>query len=267
MIDDEHVINTLWIGGNLSLMEQLTLHSFVRFGHHVRLWHYEPISSEIPEEVELSDANLILSRSKVFSYKNKNQYGHGKGSFSGFSDIFRYKLLHDKGGWWVDMDVTCLKPFPKDVSYFFRTHHEFAMVGNVMKTKKNCPAMSACFQRSIETVDAQNTDWNKPISILNEEIENHNLSCFIKDDICNRDWFLDLIPFLISNKAVPENWLFIHWTNENFRSRNWDKNKFKINSRFGKLLFANKVLSDNFTFWQRIKNSLDFISFRKLLNI
>jgi hypothetical protein len=31
----------------------------------------------------------------------------GKGTYAGFSDLFRYKMLFDRGGWWVDTDVVC----------------------------------------------------------------------------------------------------------------------------------------------------------------
>ncbi|MBL0171623.1 MAG: hypothetical protein IPP90_12990 [Gemmatimonadaceae bacterium] len=37
--------------------------------------------------------------------------GFGQGSVSGFSNFFRYRLLHDRGGWWVDTDVVCLRHF------------------------------------------------------------------------------------------------------------------------------------------------------------
>jgi mannosyltransferase OCH1-like enzyme len=29
------------------------------------------------------------------------------GSYAGFADHFRYKLLLEKGGWWPDLDMPC----------------------------------------------------------------------------------------------------------------------------------------------------------------
>src|SRR5690606_11724688 len=130
------IINALWIGKHLSLIEILTIRSFLDNGHSFRLFVYEEIATPLPEGCELADANSILPESAVFRYKNKSQYGQGKGSVSGFSDIFRYKMLHDSGGWWVDMDVTCLKHFDFDEEYIFRYHHELPAVGNVMKCPK-----------------------------------------------------------------------------------------------------------------------------------
>ena len=52
----------------------------------------------------------------VFLYKR----GEGAGGVAGFSDLFRFQLLHEYGGWWVDTDVICLskrdRPSPKFIS-------------------------------------------------------------------------------------------------------------------------------------------------------
>ena len=36
-----------------------------------------------------------------------------------FSDLFRYKLLYELGGYWVDMDMICLRPFRFREKYIF----------------------------------------------------------------------------------------------------------------------------------------------------
>src|SRR3954467_14258102 len=95
------VINELWIG-QLSPVEQLCLKSFVAKGHNVHLYTYDAIEN-VPQGVTLQDAAQILPPSQIF----RNRRGRGKGSLAGFSDLFRYKLLLDKGGWWVDTDVFC----------------------------------------------------------------------------------------------------------------------------------------------------------------
>ena len=41
-----------------------------------------------------------------------------------FADIFRYQLLHKKGGWWVDTDVVCIKPFDFDADYVIASSYE-----------------------------------------------------------------------------------------------------------------------------------------------
>jgi mannosyltransferase OCH1-like enzyme len=84
-------------------MEQMCISSFLEHGHPVHLYAYEPIEG-VPEGTLLKDANEILPASSIFMYK---EYA----SYAGFSNFFRYKLLFEKGGWWVDTDMICVRPF------------------------------------------------------------------------------------------------------------------------------------------------------------
>ncbi len=98
------MIQTLWVEGRLSSMERLSLQSFLDHGHSVDLYHYGPVAG-VPVGVRLIDASVILPADRIFTYT-------GIGGLSGFANLFRYKLLLDRGGWWVDLDVVALKPFP-----------------------------------------------------------------------------------------------------------------------------------------------------------
>ena len=92
-------------------MEQLSITSFLANGHQFHLYAYESIVG-VPGGVTIMDANQILPQSRVFRYS-------GSGSFAGFSNFFRYKLLLDRGGWWVDVDTVCLRPFSFAGEYVF----------------------------------------------------------------------------------------------------------------------------------------------------
>ena len=110
---DLPTINALWIG-QLSPVERLCLGSFATQGHPVHLYAYDEIEN-LPEGVTIQDATQILPRELIFT----NQLGKGKGSLAAFSDLFRFKLLLDRGGWWVDADIFCLKPFHFTAPYVF----------------------------------------------------------------------------------------------------------------------------------------------------
>jgi len=99
-------IQSLWIGESLSNVEQLCIRSFLDNGHPFILYTYSHIKN-LPDGVTIEDANQILPANTIFTYKE----GWGKGSYAGFADLFRFTLLQKKGGWWVDTDVICLKPF------------------------------------------------------------------------------------------------------------------------------------------------------------
>src|SRR5215471_6623997 len=95
-------VQSLWIGTRLSTMECLSIASFVHYGHAFHLYAYDEIQN-LPSGVTVLDANEILPRSSIFTYR-------GNGSVAGFANHFRYKLLMDRGGWWADLDMVCLRP-------------------------------------------------------------------------------------------------------------------------------------------------------------
>ncbi|NBT58795.1 hypothetical protein EBT16_08435, partial [bacterium] len=97
-------LQTLWIGAQLKPLHTACLESFLRFGHTIDLYSYEAVNG-VPPGIQLKNAESILPAKKIFAY----QKGPGKGSFSAFSNLFRYTLLFERGGVWIDTDVFCLK--------------------------------------------------------------------------------------------------------------------------------------------------------------
>ena len=111
------IIQGLWVGPELSVMEQLSVSSFFHQGHQYHLYVYGDVK-KIPAGAVVKDGNEILPASRIFQYKQQ-------ASYSGFSNFFRYKLLLERGGWWVDTDTICLKPFDFSEEYVFSS--EMAM--------------------------------------------------------------------------------------------------------------------------------------------
>jgi hypothetical protein len=104
-------VQSLWIGPSLSTLERLTIASFLANGHGFHLYAYDHIAG-VPAGTEVMDAGRILPRSGVFRYS-------GNGSVAGFSNFFRYRLLLERGGWWVDLDTVCLQPLHFESEYVF----------------------------------------------------------------------------------------------------------------------------------------------------
>ncbi len=96
------IIQSLWIGKPLSNVEKLCIQSFLDHGHEFHLYVYDDVEG-IPDGTVVKDGNAIVSVDKIF-YTKRNQ-------IAPFSDYFRYTLLYKLGGWWVDMDFICIKPF------------------------------------------------------------------------------------------------------------------------------------------------------------
>ena len=167
MLAQNLTVHGLWIGERLSLMEQLTLRSFVACGHRFVLWLYGRLEEDVPPGVEVRDACTIIPRQRVFSYKA----GIRPGSYAGFSDLFRYKLLYDCGGWWSDLDVVCLKPLDLDAWYAFHPHIDLGLVGSVLKAPPRSELMRRCATWTAENVDEWNIVWTRPIRILVQEAQ------------------------------------------------------------------------------------------------
>jgi hypothetical protein len=102
--DKNRIVQGLWVGPRLSVMEQLSIRSFLANGHEYHLYAYEDVEG-VPPGAVLKDANAILDRSRIFTYRS----GYGKDSYAGFANFFRHQLLLTNGGWWVDSDVICVK--------------------------------------------------------------------------------------------------------------------------------------------------------------
>jgi mannosyltransferase OCH1-like enzyme len=128
-IDGNRIIQGLWIGSRLSTMEQLSISSFLRHEHEYHLYAYNELAN-VPAGTVIKDANEILPASSIFQYKNRPSY-------AGFANYFRYKLLLERGGWWADADLVCLRPFD------FPEEHVFSSELNVGHEIVNCGAIKA----------------------------------------------------------------------------------------------------------------------------
>lgn len=107
------IIQGLWIGSELSVMEQMSLSSFIAKGHEYHLYVYDDVKN-IPAGAVVKDAAEILPANRIFQYQQRPSY-------AGFANFFRYKLLLERGGWWADADIICLRPFDFSEEFVFAT--------------------------------------------------------------------------------------------------------------------------------------------------
>ena len=107
---DNKIIQSLWIGNELSSVEQLCINSYLKNDHEFHLYAYKDIKN-VPKGTTVKDASEIIPSEEVFMYST--------GTYSVFADWFRWKMLYEKGGFWVDMDQICLKHFDFDTDLIF----------------------------------------------------------------------------------------------------------------------------------------------------
>lgn len=97
------VFQGFWHGPPLGLLREACLHSFIRMGHTFELYTYAPIC--VPDGIVLKNAEEIIPLDQMFYFDNPET---GLKDLGPFSDLFRFKLLSDRGGWWIDVDTVCL---------------------------------------------------------------------------------------------------------------------------------------------------------------
>lgn len=217
------LIQSLWVGNKLSQMELLCLNSFVFHGHPFDLYCYEPLDN-IPEGVNLKDANQIIHESKVFKYIDRDTY-------SGFANLFRYTLLAQKGGIWVDTDVICMKPleFPND--YMFATEHGGLITNCVIQVPRNSPLMQATLAQA-EIFDTNNMTWGQiGPGFFDGLVRQHDLARFAvgADAFCPIHYpsyaaYLSA-DGMQTHKDVIDKAYGLHLWNEMWRRKKVDKNQ------------------------------------------
>lgn len=124
-------------------MERLSASSFVQNGHEFHLYSYQDIS--VPDGVKLKDAREILSKDEIFCYGENA--GRSKGSFSAFSNLFRYELLFKKGGFWTDLDVICLKHFDFVEPYVFGREPDGKIGAAIFKAPAGSDFLQFCIDK------------------------------------------------------------------------------------------------------------------------
>ena len=147
-------VQSLWIGAALSPIEAMCIQSFLSRGHRFDLFVYGDVDN-VPDGCTRHDARSVVDEAHIFAYRQ----GPGKGSVSGFSNLFRYKLLLDRGGWWVDMDVVCNGDRLPEVDVALARESGKYVNGAIIKFPPGHPAMAYAYAHSVAV--GANMTWGE----------------------------------------------------------------------------------------------------------
>ena len=158
------VVRMLWVGGELSPIEQLSIKSWIAHGFEVELYTYDGVGN-VPKGCQIRSGEDIMPKSTIFAHSAKS--GRSKGSFAGFADIFRWRLLNKVGGFWADCDIVCLQPFrlpqglaiASEVARTFNADH-MAITNCFFGGPAGHPMFQAACDR-IENFDAEALGWGE----------------------------------------------------------------------------------------------------------
>ncbi len=126
------VIASFW-HGPLSWLERVSIASFVRQGHAVHVYSYEP-QGDLPAGADWKKAEDVLPREKLFFYK-------GHGTPGAFSDLFRMNLMRQQRGIWADCDVYCVRPINDLGPYIFSWERPGSINGAVLRIPADAPLL------------------------------------------------------------------------------------------------------------------------------
>ena len=216
------IIQGLWVGNELSVMEQLSIASFLRNGHEYHLYVYEDVKN-IPFGTTIKDGNEILPASRIFQYKQQ-------ASYAGFSNFFRYKLVLERGGWWVDTDTICLKRFDFEAEYVFSS--EFAMGqefinSGIFRAPAGSEVMSYAWQ-ACDAKDPKAIVWGETgprlmaAAVKEFSLERYTQRPEVFCPIGYSDWHKVLEPK--ADLKLSDRSYAIHLWNERWRAAGQDKN-------------------------------------------
>jgi len=234
------IVQSLWIGSNLSLNEILCIISFIKNGHEFHLYVYSDIQN-IPSDCIIKNGNDILPASEIFYY-NEKQSISGEKRPTAFSNMFRYKLLLDKGGYWVDMDMICIKYLGFSEPYVFSSECTFNRDQTVNAGIIKCPIGSDFAKYCFKICKEKNKNtlkWGEiGPRLVAESISKYKLHHYIKpwNYFCpiGYDKFNNIITPNVAK--IDKNWYCIHLWNEFWIKNKLDKNKIYYGSLFGHLV-------------------------------
>ena len=218
------IVQSLWIGTSLPPIQRLSIRSFLEHGHEYHLYAFEEIVG-VPEGTIVRDASTILSRESIFCYQD----GFGRGSYSAFSNLFRYKLIYEQGGWWVDTDVVCLRRFDFDDEFIFAMEREVDNTTMAASCVLKSPARSEYLGYCLQVCDAKDkarVTWGEigPY-LLNGAIKRFNLTSHLVPvhvfNPINHFEFTDILKPGFDVSRLADSYA-VHLWNQRWKSQNID---------------------------------------------
>lgn len=221
-VSDE-AIQGLWVKGALPPMQELSIRSFLAHGHRYDLYSYDEIPN-LPFGARLLPGNLILPEVSIFSMRLGVPHA---GSVSPFSNLFRYKLLLERGGWWADLDVVCLRRFDFTSQWIFASERReeggLLTATCVIKGAPGSELLRECYERA-RSHEELDTVWaSTGPHLLHSLVEQHGLTEFMvqPDTFCPIDWWR-AVELLEPGKIPPHSYA-VHLWNEMWRQAGWSK--------------------------------------------
>ncbi len=240
-------VQTLWIGDELNELAELSIKSWLDLGYHVDLytdcWKEDNVLQDT--RIKQIDAREIWDFDDI-------------GEILPFSDLWRFKLLYQKGGVWLDADMVLLDQLPYDKILI---SSEYTMKSGAFKSKLpyvcNIGALrfsrhDKILKRIIKKIEdkTKGATFCDNMFIFRRVIKNCDYSQYVKDPsmFCGINWWdakemyydeeykMKYSVEPLSNKVILQHSIGTHlWNNFTYNKHCIDFAKINKNSLFNHL--------------------------------
>jgi mannosyltransferase OCH1-like enzyme len=172
--------------------------------------------------VRLCDAADVLPASRIFTYTET-------GSYAGFANFFRYKLLLKRGGWYVDTDTVCLKRFDFATPYVFSSEysdpHDVAN-NTIMKAPRASRIMRRAWAYCRRSIPEELRWGDTGSKLITRELKECSLLHYVREPavfcpVPYADWAIVLDP--ARRPDISSSTYAIHLWHEMWRRAGQDK--------------------------------------------
>lgn len=218
-------IYTLWIKGELSPLNHLCIASFKANGFSPIVYSFD---DSITPDCEVRSAQELFSANEVYMYENMPDAF----KFGGIAERLKAEMLYRLGGWHIDMDVVCLKPFDFEADYVLKPHR-LGVVGNIIKAPKHSK-MAEYYVKWTKSITKDNRDFERSFIGLTAAVSFLDLGGYVvAADIFGMDEDKFYIPLLQNAGMYPTPDRYaIHFCGamehyKNYEPNSWFENELK----------------------------------------
>ena len=204
--------------------------SFLRNKYELWVWTYDN-EIKLPDGAFLKNANELIDETELFLNK--------AGSYAGFSDYFRYKVLNTYGGLYADTDVIALKEaddLPEKeflVTERIKSNDKrFKINGNVIyspnPSKGNIIDLAYVYSRSFRKEEIYWSEIGPALlTAITQIYPRHSFEIHPPDFANPVSWWDCPKKLLFKGEKLSRETFFVHCYNEMWRRSGIDKNKIK----------------------------------------
>lgn len=190
---------TLWIGEEIPYLQEVAILSWIRLGYRVKL--YTNIKKLSKNLKNYSYYILLQNPYDILPYNNQ--------AILPYADLFRYKVLYQEGGIWLDSDLVLLKRLPNKKTII---SSEFTLQSGAFKSKNLKTPSIQCLKftkenplikKVIDIIEEKikNPAWRENMKVFQKQVEKFNYETENPTMFCPLPWFN--ADNLVKDKEYP----------------------------------------------------------------